>query len=120
MTTEPTVVEVYTRAQRQWNLRARHNFPAGPETPTELGELAIRATYGQLPETKYVESVAVAARAVVKDDTGRELTVVEIGAGLTDADTDEQIRRATWGEMAQSINAPDGVFDLDGRRVYVA
>lgn len=103
------------RPDGTWKVETIHNYPAGTD-PQEAAEHAIRATLGTLPEARDPNGPALVARATVR----QVVAELESGATVHDAATDEPIRPATWRDLAESINAPDGVVEIDGRRAYVA
>jgi len=117
-TTVTVDVEMETENGGEWELVAGHVFPL-TSNAREVAEFAIRVTLGLLPETRDASNApSRAIRATVCQD-GEVLDEIEVGDFVCDADSDKSIRRATWWEQAVSLEAPDGVFEVDGRRVYV-
>lgn len=93
--------------------------PPAPDVAREFAETALRLAIRWRTTEDSRDKGAWPLRVTLRC-AGEVLTELESGTTLHDADTDKPIRAATWAELEESVCGVDGVFELDGRRVYVA
>lgn len=98
---------------------AEDGRPDSEDAARRLAEMALRlAIRYRATRRRAAEQPSLPLRATVRH--GDEVLVeLETGDALHDAATEARIRPATWTDLDRSMNAIDGVFELDGRRVYV-
>lgn len=102
----------------------RHNLIGQDEPVTagqarELAEIALQYAVRLRTTEASHERCAWPLRATVRhEDT--VIVELETECVLQDAATNRPVRAATWAELELSVCSTGGVFELDGRQVYVA